>query len=86
MTESETIQEVDFTGPDSVENLVTFNYGIKTLTHNRRGLKLHPVQGIEFALCTGTTKLDFHVQPDEARRIASKLIEYSDKIEKVKVK
>jgi len=55
--------------------------GIKTITHNRDGMRLHPHKIIAIEMMDGDELASFDLTPSLARQYASRLVEFADAIE-----
>lgn len=60
---------------------VTLAIGIKTITHNRDGLKLHPHKTVAIEISEGDQVASFDFPPTLARIYARRLLEFADAIE-----
>ena len=81
--------ESDFVGPGP-ERIATVSHeppsqtlsvGIKTLTHDRRGLKLYPHKTVVIEITEGEEVASFALNPSHARAIALRISEFADTIE-----
>ena len=55
--------------------------GIKTITHNRDGLKLYPTDVVVVEISCGKELGSMDLSPKLARDVAGKLLEFADTIE-----
>lgn len=58
--------------------------GIKTITHNRDGLKLHPHKVVAIEISCEEELASFDMTPRHARLYARRLLEYADAIDESK--
>lgn len=59
----------------------TMSVGIKTITHNRCGLRIHPHKVIALEMTEGADVASFDLNPRMARTWARRLMEYADVLE-----
>jgi hypothetical protein len=82
--QSETCVAVDFSGAVSRDELPTLFVGIRTITHNRAGLKLYPMKVAVIEMRAGDEVASFDLDPKTARHYATRLLEFADTIDSSK--
>lgn len=60
---------------------MTLGFGIRTITHNRAGLKLHPHKVVVIEMGEGEEIMSFDLTPSYAREVAQKLMQHADEVE-----
>lgn len=79
--QSESATALDFSGLATRDELPTLIVGVRTITHNRTGLKLHPTKVVVIEMRAGDEVASFDLDPKYARIYASRLAEYADTID-----
>lgn len=79
--QTESITALDFSGVVSRDELPTMFVGIRTITHNRAGLKLYPTKVVVIEMRAGDEVASMDLNSKCARLYAARLTEFADVID-----